>query len=66
MLLLIAAQLAKASTPRGADIEDNDFAEFEDFEEEGKQPNSAFNYATLKVRQHLPGALSRYSRFLAI
>ena len=35
-LLVLTSRLATAANPHGADIEDNDFAEFEDFDDEGK------------------------------
>ena len=33
---LLTVQWINATNPHGADIDDNDFAEFEDFDDEGK------------------------------
>ena len=33
---LLTVQWINAANPHGADIDDNDFAEFEDFDDEGK------------------------------
>ena len=39
VICLVGVCPSRAANPHGADMDDNDFAEFEDFEDEGKAVN---------------------------